>query len=297
VLESNGQLPFLQRDQWLRQWHDQLVGVSVLRDSATLRLALFVIAPVALLVFIVVQLRSHEYGLLLFVVDLLVLLYSFGRGDLKAQMATLDADIARDDLQAAFHDAAVFNLGHRASSAVTSDALFDELTRSLPYRIFERTFAPVFLFFFFGAPAALAYRLLALHGDMELDQDPAETTKKTLGVGSSGDMELDQEPAETADPAPNTANKILWFFEWLPARALACTLGLMGNFSHTATRLQEQLFSTETSTADLLQQCFYGALGGVENVSDSDLVPQMRALFTRGIMAWLVVIAILVLVS
>lgn len=275
VLESNGQLPFLQRDQWLRQWHDQLVGVSVLRDSATLRLALFVIAPVALLVFIVVQLRSHEYGLLLFVVDLLVLLYSFGRGDLKAQMATLDADIARDDLQAAFHDAAVFNLGHRASSAVTSDALFDELTRSLPYRIFERTFAPVFLFFFFGAPAALAYRLLALHGDMELDQ----------------------EPAETADPAPNTANKILWFFEWLPARALAFTLGLMGNFSHTATRLQEQLFSTETSTADLLQQCFYGALGGVENVSDSDLVPQMRALFTRGIMAWLVVIAILVLVS
>ena len=275
VLESNGQLPFLQRDQWLRQWHDQLVGVSVLRDSATLRLALFVIAPVALLVFIVVQLRSHEYGLLLFVVDLLVLLYSFGRGDLKAQMATLDADIARDDLQAAFHDAAVFNLGHRASSAVTSDALFDELTRSLPYRIFERTFAPVFLFFFFGAPAALAYRLLALHGDMELDQDPAET----------------------ADPAPNTGNKILWFFEWLPSRALAFTLGLMGNFSHTATRLQEQLFSTETSTADLLQQCFYGALGGVENVSDSDLVPQMRALFTRGIMAWLVVIAILVLVS
>lgn len=275
VLESNGQLPFLQRDQWLRQWHDQLVDVPVLRDSATLRLALFVIAPVALLVFIVVQLRSHEYGLLLFVVDLLVLLYSFGRGDLKAQMATLDADIARDDLQAAFHDAAVFNLGHRASSAVTSDALFDELTRSLPYRIFERTFAPVFLFFFFGAPAALAYRLLALHGDMELDQDPAET----------------------ADPAPNTANKILWFFEWLPARALAFTLGLMGNFSHTATRLQEQLFSTETSTADLLQQCFYGALGGAENVSDSDLVPQMRALFTRGIMAWLVVIAILVLVS
>ena len=275
VLESNGQLPFLQRDQWLRQWHDQLAGVPVLRDSATLRLALFVIAPVALLVFIVVQLRSHEYGLLLFVVDLLVLLYSFGRGDLKAQMATLDADIARDDLQAAFHDAAVFNLGHRASSAVTSDALFDELTRSLPYRIFERTFAPVFLFFFFGAPAALAYRLLALHGDMELDQDPAET----------------------ADPAPNTANKILWFFEWLPARALAFTLGLMGNFSHTATRLQEHLFSTETSTADLLQQCFYGALGGVENVSDSDLVPQMRALFTRGIMAWLVVIAILVLVS
>ncbi len=275
VLESNGQLPFLQRDQWLRQWHDQLVGVSVLRDSATLRLALFVIAPVALLVFIVVQLRSHEYGLLLFVLDLLVLLYSFGRGDLKAQMATLDADIARDDLQAAFHDAAVFNLGHRASSAVTSDALFDELTRSLPYRIFERTFAPVFLFFFFGAPAALAYRLLALHGDMELDQDPAEM----------------------ADPAPNTANKILWFFEWLPSRALAFTLGLMGNFSHTATRLQEQLFSTETSTADLLQQCFYGALGGVENVSDSDLVPQMRALFTRGIMAWLVVIAILVLVS
>ena len=275
VLESNGQLPFLQRDQWLRQWHDQLAGVPVLRDSATLRLALFVIAPVVLLVFIVVQLRSHEYGLLLFVVDLLVLLYSFGRGDLKAQMATLDADIARDDLQAAFHDAAVFNLGHRASSAETSDALFDELTRSLPYRIFERTFAPVFLFFFFGAPAALAYRLLALHGDMELDQDPAET----------------------ADPAPNTANKILWFFEWLPARALAFTLGLMGNFSHTATRLQEQLFSTETSTADLLQQCFYGALGGVENVSDSDLVPQMRALFTRGIMAWLVVIAILVLLS
>jgi AmpE protein len=67
-----------------------------------------------------------------------------------------------------------------------------------------------------------------------------------------------------------------------------------------------------TSTADLLRRCVVGALGdiqqpqadaGAEDTSSSEseaglaLIGEMVALFTRAMMGWLVVIALLVMLS
>jgi AmpE protein len=315
ALESYGQMAFLQRDGWLQTWHQKLSELSMFQRSSILKMLAFVLVPVIVLYLIILQLSTSGYGLLVFVLELGVLLYSFGRGDISAQIELLKSDIERNDLQAAYHDAAVFNIAHRSSSAESSTDLYQELIAALPYRIFERRFAAVFWFFILGAPAALAYRLLALHGDMALadggDQEGQEVEEQELAA----------EDATAVEPQPDscqsTASTALWLLEWLPVRFLALTLGLVGSFAHATEPLKELIFCPRTSTADLLRRCVTGALGDIQRpqvdagedvtaseesaVSDNAaglaLISEMVALFTRAMMGWLVVIALLVMLS
>ena len=297
VLESNGQLAFIQRDMWVRKWYSALSGLAGLKSDSLAKMLVFVLLPVVVLQIVLWSLGD---GVLVFLLELAVLLYSFGRGDLRAQIAVLESDIERSDLQAAFHDAAVFNIGHRSGSADSAAGLYYELAAALPYRLFERTFAAVFWFFILGAPAALAYRLLALHGDMELG----------LAQGNQAEVEqADQE--QTVEPA-DSANQLLWYLEWLPARFLALTLGLMGDFSRATTQLKDLILCAKTSTADLLRRCVLGALNkdapnkdaDVKEDSESEsqtadlaMIPDVVALFRRSMTGWLVVIALVVLIS
>ena len=312
VLESNAQLAFIQRDLWVQKWHSAVAKFVPASGGARLNILVYVLVPVALLQLVLLNLGN---GILVFLLELAVLLYSFGRGDLSAQIKVLESDIERSDLQAAFHDAAVFNIGHRASSASSAEGLYRELTSALPYRLFERTFVAVFWFFFLGAPAALAYRLLALHGDMELDAEvmlepQVEQASADQNVSAEEQVSAEENGLEAAtDTAPSSsyANKLLWLLEWLPVRFLALTLGLMGDFSQATLQLKELVFCTKTSTADVLRLCVLGALAKEAAPQDVDKsaddtaallqVAEMVALFRRSMTGWLVVIALLVLIS
>jgi|GEM_PF-154698 AmpE protein len=336
ALESSGQLAFIQRDLWLRKWYAALSRISALNQNSMFKTLLFVLVPAAAVQLVIWSLAD---GVLVVLLELAVLLYSFGRGDLRKQIDTLESDIERSDLQAAFHDAAVFNIGHRGSSVEDAAGLFHELTATLPYRLFERTFAAVFWFFFLGAPVALAYRLLALHGEMQLDGDNAEAAAKQTGQSDGliaddiANLEFHADSDKRADEAIDavvdgvvdgvveessdktayqSANQLLWYLEWLPARALALTLGLMGDFSRATGELNQVLFCTQTSTADLLRRCVLGALNTPHNSqaetpetdpqahSDTAALQQVAevvALFRRSMTGWLVLIALAVLMS
>ena len=320
VLESNGQLAFIQRDIWVRKWHGALAKLSAtkrsssklwsLENSSLLIVLAYVLVPVIILQLVLWYLGS---GILVFLVELGVLLYCLGRGDLSAQIDVLQSDIQRSDLQAAFHDAAVFNIGHRAASADSAKGLFRELAATLPYRLFERSFVVVFWFFFLGAPLALAYRLLALHGDMQLgaaavqvEQDE-EQDKDKDEQQEQGSEEDTAELVETV--TANDANKLLWYLEWIPVRFLALTLGLMGDFSKATAPLKELVFCPKTSTADVLRLCVLGALNNqsanaeetteetTEETAALSQVADIVALFRRSMTGWLVAIALLVLTS
>ena len=54
VLESNGQLAFIQRDMWVQKWHGALVKLGssrlpTLHNNSQLRVLVFVLVPVAAL--------------------------------------------------------------------------------------------------------------------------------------------------------------------------------------------------------------------------------------------------------
>ena len=175
TVEAYGELAFIQRDEWVRKWHQGLAKLSFLQSAATLKVAVFVLVPVVVLHLVLLAMAQSHLGFFVFLLELLVLLYALGRGNLDTQVSLLSSDLERQDLQAAFHDAAVFNIAHREGNASNSADLRNEIFAALPYRIFERSFAVVFLFFFLGAPAALCYRLLALHGDLSLEKDADES--------------------------------------------------------------------------------------------------------------------------
>ena len=320
VLESNGQLAFIQRDIWVQKWHGALAKLSSskflssklprLENNSKLKVLAFVLVPVVVLQLVLWYLGS---GILVFLLELTVLLYCLGRGDLSAQISVLQSDIQRNDLQAAFHDAAVFNIGHRAVSADNAAGLFRELAATLPYRLFERSFVVVFWFFFLGAPLALAYRLLALHGDMQLESSDIQIGRDQEQQEQEQEQSIEQDAAEVLDEvAPDEANNLLWYLEWIPVRALALTLGLMGDFSKATAPLKELVFCPKTSTADVLRLCVLGALNNqsANGTEPSDEVGQaldetaalsqvadIVALFRRSMTGWLVAIALLVLTS
>jgi AmpE protein len=325
TVEAYGELAFIQRDEWVRKWHQGLAKLSFLQSAAKLKVAVFVLVPAVVLQLVLLAMAQSHLGFFVFLLELLVLLYALGRGNLDTQVSLLSSDLERDDLQAAFHDAAVFNTAHRESNASNSSDLRSEIFAALPYRIFERSFAVVFLFFFLGAPAALCYRLLALHGDLSLEADESAASNKSAAGKESAaskkssvdesvetvvEKSSDQNSEAIAAPNPHSSSdlnspalKLLWLLEWIPVRLLGFTVGLVGSFSDTATHLRELLFCRQTATAELLRRCVQGALGKSEQADpESETlnkaeINEVTSLFRRSMTAWLVGIAILVILS
>ena len=80
VLESNGQLAFIQRDAWVRKWHGALTTFSLsklpaLAGNCQLNVWVFVLVPVVVLQLVLWYLGS---GMLVFLLELAVLLYCSG---------------------------------------------------------------------------------------------------------------------------------------------------------------------------------------------------------------------------
>ena len=269
LLEAYSELGFVQRDNWLRKWHSALHKLGLSSQPSALGLIVFLAVPLLLLYLLLSTLAQQGLGLFVFLLELVVLLYALGRGNLDTQIALLTSDLQRDDLQAAFHDASVFNTAYREGSAESAEDLKEEVFAALPYRIFERSFVVVFWFFLLGAPAALAYRLLALYGDLRLDSQDSR------------------------------AAKWLWLMEWLPVRLLGITLGLVGNFSHAAGSTRQLVFSRSIGSGEFLRSAIKGALHSKEAAPtlDAQTINDVVSLLGRAMTAWLVVIAILVILS
>ncbi|MBT7259452.1 MAG: hypothetical protein HN881_10595 [Porticoccaceae bacterium] len=269
LLEAYSELGFVQRDNWLRKWHSALHKLGLSSQPSALGLIVFLAVPLLLLYLLLSTLAQQGLGLFVFLLELVVLLYALGRGNLDTQIALLTSDLQRDDLQAAFHDASVFNTAYREGSAESAEDLKEEVFAALPYRIFERSFVVIFWFFLLGAPAALAYRLLALYGDLRLDSQDSR------------------------------AAKWLWLMEWLPVRLLGITLGLVGNFSHAAGSTRQLVFSRSIGSGEFLRSAIKGALQSKEAAPtlDAQTINDVVSLLGRAMTAWLVVIAILVILS
>lgn len=261
-------LGWLQRDGWYRQWVKQLSG----NRGPLLRYSLSLILPVAALV-LVVHLVGLSLGLLaVFVIQLLVLLYCFGRGNLNGQLRTLEEDFGRHDTQAAFHAASVFNVARHQNCAETDEEFHVELVYSVSYRYFEHWFPVLFWFVAFGLPGALLYRLAEIHSDCELDEGK--------------EREL--------------AARWLWVMEWIPARLLGLTFALVGNFGSCIRNWQECLICTVRKTRDVIGHYVEGALSADLDCRDMEVtvveLEMIRSLFSRALVLWMCVIALLVFV-
>lgn len=182
-------------------------------------LAILILAPVALLVLLLHVLEPVAYGLLALPVHLLVLIYSLGRGDVKAAFGPFRDAWRRGDDQAALH-VAERDLGLAADDAMS---LIKRAQGHLLWQAYQSFFAVIFWYFLLGPAAALAYRLLAL--TFENSRQPA---LKTL------------------------AEQLRHALDWLPVRVLAVSFALVGNFVAVTRVMLHELLDWHISAGHLV---------------------------------------------
>lgn len=187
----------IQRDgPWLRQLA-RAEGNPRAAAMPWLTLALLIGVPLLLLGVLLWLVQPLAYGWLALPVHVLVLLYSLGRGDLQTALGPFRDAWRREDGEAALL-VAERDMGVEAEDL---QALMPRVQDYVGWQAHQGFFAVIFWYALLGPLAALGYRLVAL--GTERAQNPAL-----------------QEHAQQVRHA----------LDWLPARALAASLGLVGNF-------------------------------------------------------------------
>lgn len=182
-------------------------------------LATLVLLPVVLLVLLMHVLEPVAYGLLALPVHLLVLIYSLGRGDVKASLGPFRDAWRRGDEQAAVH-VAERDLGVTGDNA---RSLLERVQGHLLWEAFQSFFAVIFWYVLLGPAAALAYRLLAL--TVEHARNPALKER---------------------------AQQLRHAFDWAPVRALGISFALVGNFVAVSRVMLHELLNWNISAARLI---------------------------------------------
>jgi AmpE protein len=261
----------LQRDDWLLAWRLR-ANAAFANLPAEGRLLLVVALPCLLIALFEWVLGSHWAGLPLFVLELLVLIYSLGRGDFQAQLSRYLECWQRGDLEAAYQEA-ISAVGIDPNQPLDSAAsLHAQMRRRVLYQAFERWFAVVFWFYFLGPWAALFYRILQL----------------LCAHSALADRLLMQ--------------RWLAWIEWLPARLLGLAFALTGNFASCIGAWREHL-NEWLPVPDLLASYTTHALdGAVANAAEDGLrfteraaneLAELVALLNRSFIAWLLLFALL----
>ncbi|MFT0866874.1 regulatory signaling modulator protein AmpE [Pseudomonas sp. CAM1A] len=182
-------------------------------------LGILILAPVVLLVLLLHVLEPVAYGLLALPLHLLVLIYSLGRGDVKAALGPFRDAWRRGDEQAALH-VAERDLGLAADDA---QSLIRQVQGHLLWQAYQSFFAVIFWYFLLGPAAALAYRLLALT------------------------MDNSRQPA-----LQSLAGQLRHAMDWLPVRVMTVSFALVGNFVAVTRVMLHELLDWHVSAGHLV---------------------------------------------
>lgn len=182
-------------------------------------LALLVLLPVALLGLVLALLQPLVYGWLALPLHLWVMIYSLGRGDVLAELGAFRDAWRRGDGEAALR-AAERDLG---VSGETPPALLENVQSYLLWHGYQRFFAVIFWYALLGPLVPLAYRLLALAAE------------------------------RAGDPAlQRRAGQWRHALDWLPARVLAASFALVGDFVAVSRVLLHDLLAWDLPAAQLI---------------------------------------------
>lgn len=278
LLQWLGPSSVIHRDNWLSRWHAS-ASTALAALPQPLRLLVVVLLPALLVALLAALVEPALGGLLLFLLQLLVLSYSLGRGDFNSAVDAYLERWQRGDFQAAWqvaqqHDA-IPVVGGELASAEDCATLHRQMRGHLAYGGFERWFAVVFWFFLLGPAAALLYRSLRL--------------MQRRGLGDEREQGL-------------VARWLLWL-EWLPARLLGLAFALTGNFVDCFRVWRESLAGARP-TRELLAGYEGAALSARAADAGSCTEPQflldaarelgeLRDMLRRSAITWLVVLAML----
>lgn len=262
----------LHKDAWFRAWANKVAAsawVKKLPGLASVVVCASVIVPLALLMYWVLSPNTWMGGIHL-PLSVVILLYSLGRGEFTELMAEYTKACYVEDWKSAQERAEPFGVVTEDLKENDWPALHERVLEEASYRGFERMFAVLFWFVFFGPLGALFYRLLFLY-----------TREK---------------------PEDGSASRLLWAMEWLPVRVLGLSFSFTGNFVGCWGRWRESLFCRVSSTRSVLSRIVLGALSVSEELVQTCEVTRKELnmvgrLYTRTLWFWLGALAILTLLT
>lgn len=224
-------------------------------------LTLLVLLPALLLWLLLGMLESVAYGWLALPLHLLVMLFGLGRGDVLVALGPFRDAWRREDAEAAYL-AAQRDLGIE----VEEGELLGEAQAYLVWQAFQGFFAVIFWYALLGPVPVLLYRLLAL------------TCEHAAGAALR-----------------EQALQLRHALDWLPARCLAATLGLVGHFEAVSRVLLEHLLNWGIGARELLASASRAAADVPLLASAQAGVAALDSLWqllVRAAIAWYVIFAI-----
>lgn len=253
----------LHRDGWFDSWRKMVVGSGFI-GSQELRSFFVVVVPVAIVSISFILLARQSIWLAL-PLAVIVLLYSFGRGEFAEIVREYTQACYVEDWESAVSRAKRFDL--QTDNIQEGDwpglhrLVFDEAA----YRGFERMFAILFWFFLLGPLGVLMYRLVFLEA--------------------------------RHDESNMLAKRWLWILEWPAARMLGLSFALTGNFQGCIHHWKECVLCVKRSTVDVLSPMILGALSVKEDIEPDCEVTRkeltlLSKLYQRTLWFWLAAVSI-----
>jgi AmpE protein len=254
---------------WARNWYQQIEQSSSLSPLGSLRLYIVLAVPVLLLTGLIVLLHGAGLSFLGHVLALLVLLYSFGGTDFLEATDKYVADLKRDDVQGAFHDAE--SILNASGEAANWQDLHQATLSSIGWKYFQCYFPCLFWFVVVGAPGALLYRLMTQ-------------------IIASAERESDVSRLKT----------MLRVLEWLPLRLCGLTLAFVGRWEPTFRQFLDSLSRLSMPSALVFVGYINAALNGVPSAAEIDNtdaevgeLEELPQLIDRALVMWLAVVGLI----
>ena len=243
----------------LSPWVGRAVGIG--RGWVAVAAVLALLIPLGILLSLV---QGIGYGILTLLLHVALLLCSVGRQDpLRSLTAGFGSAWQRDE-QAAAVLVAEQQLG------VVDDqpsGLLEQVSGRMAATSLQDYFVPTFWYLLLGPLGAVAYRLL-------------ELTRQQWGHTAS-----------------HPAAILVHALEWIPARLLALSFALIGQFDSTLRTLRGMALEWELAAAELVARCARAAQLPESTEPGLGLLQDTRQLLVRAILTWAVVIVFLSLMG
>lgn len=256
------------KDEWVNRWIAYLSNNFSPEPSLLFFLAIGL--PIAGVSAILWGISAVSHWLLL-PISVLILLYSFGRGEFSNIVTEYTQACYDEDWESAIERAGKLDVDLNGIAPNDWDTLHQHVLDEAAYRGFERMFAILFCYFIAGPIGALLYRLVFL-----------------FNYAVKGEN--------------SCAKKWLWIIEWPAVRILGLSFAMTGNFVGCIRRWRDSLLCVKRPTQMTIGQSVLGALSVDDNLDQTCEVTRkelslLDKLYLRTLWFWLGVAAIFILMT
>ena len=253
---------YLQKDSfYLQKLHSYDQQTTPNATSAFLKLTLLPTLIIAIMLFL---LHNIFHGLLLFFIDIAIMLYALGRGDVLQRFGSFRDAWRRND-EDGLKIASIRDLSLSEKEIENPKELLFQAQNKLLWQSYEGFFAVIFWYMLLGPLIPLFYRLTSI----------IEETSNNHSL-------------------KKTASNVRYYLDWLPSRCLIYSFCVVGQFTQCFDVLIKDLFNKKMPAQELIHKAGIAAIDNYDEQEISSL-DILWSLLIRSAILWYALYAIIII--